>query len=175
MRRITLALLPGRRKLAAAALALVAAAGIGAGGISAASAATTGPAAVAAPAALAGVTAPALPDVAASITGYHYQSGWGCGDGPGCAAAAFVNLHTTNDNNHVWINGSVGRQQSGGVTITWYGVGGGNGTQHLSVGANFTYAGHSYYFRDAINSVNGSQWCDTTGNAPWHTPGACYQ
>ena len=109
------------------------------------------------------------------ITGYHAQSAYGCGHAS-CSDVAWIGFNTTNDSSsHVWINGTVAHTQSGGAVVTWAGVGGGNGTAHLQVGANFTSSnGVQYYYRELINSVGGSQWCSITGNAPITFIPKCY-
>ncbi len=154
--------LPLRWRAVVAAAAVVTSLGVAWAGVPAAGAAVGGPAAN---------SAPAMP----RVTGYHYQSADGCGHS-NCSDNAFISLHTTNDGaSHVYINGTVAPEQSGGAVITWAGVGGGNGTAHLQVGANFrSSSGVNYYYRLTINSVGADQWCDTTGNAPISVPLKCY-
>ena len=59
---------------------------------------------------------------------------------PGNVDCFKLGAYSTKTNSQVWINGTVFCvPYRGSVTITWCGVGGGNGTGALNIGDNFTF------------------------------------
>jgi hypothetical protein len=89
-----------------------------------------------------------------------------------------LGAHSTRTNTQIWINGNVWcHTYHGSVNFSWCGVGGGNGTGALNIGANFTFphATGSYYER--MNLFAGpdrkcSSWgsnSDVNGITDWYT------
>ena len=71
---------------------------------------------------------------------------------------------STYSSTQIWINGSVDcRQLSGSVTVTWCGVGGGNGTADLNIGINFNLPGASGLY-ERMDILSNGRGCKTNGS-----------
>jgi len=75
-----------------------------------------------------------------------------------------LGAYTTATTSQIWINGSVSLSPYlGSVTVTWRGVGGGNGTASLNIGADFNLPYHTgLYERMNIGDLVGI--CSTNGS-----------
>jgi len=75
-----------------------------------------------------------------------------------------MGTYSTYSQTQVWINGRVFcNPYSGSVTITWCGVGGGNGTGALNIGDNFTFSGVGGLY-ERMNIYAGFAGCSTWGS-----------
>jgi hypothetical protein len=115
--------------------------------------------ATAAPAAHAATTAPAY------VTGYHFSEGYSYN--PVYGTSMFVDLHTTNTQYQVWVNGSVQCTGYNGARVYQCGVyRNSNGTDTLTVGGNYYVPGGGYYwFRMDLTAPVIGQGCGLEGNA----------
>ena len=126
--------------------------------------------AVAVAAVTAGLLAPTLAAGTANASTYTYSHIYRCVyDGPKDnqkSACFLLAAYSTYTQTQVWINGQVYcAPTEGTVNITWYGVGGGNGTGALNIGCNFNFrpnATGSYYER--MNIYAGGAGCSTWGS-----------
>ena len=75
-----------------------------------------------------------------------------------------MGTYSTYSQTQVWINGRVFcNPYSGGVTYSWCGVGGGNGTGALNIGINFTFSGVGGLY-ERMNIDAGGAGCSTWGS-----------
>src|ERR1700730_1973427 len=84
---------------------------------------------------------------------------------PGNVDCFKLGAYSTKTNSQVWINGTVFCvPYRGSVTITWCGVGGGNGTGALNIGDNFTFPriGGLYERMDIFDGPD--RICDSWGS-----------
>jgi hypothetical protein len=107
-----------------------------------------------------------------------YYEGYGtvCGGNPGAACSAWwVDLHVqfTASGSQAWVNGfSDSWCTKGGTTISWCGYTG-NGTDLLSMGANFGNGGWvrldvadgTGWYPDFVSWANSGSWCVGVGSA----------
>jgi hypothetical protein len=123
--------------------------------------------AVAVAAMVAGILAPALAAGTANASTYTISYIDRCaqfGSGPGVYDCFQLGAHSTYTNSQVWINGSVFcHPYSGSVTITWCGVGGGNGTGALNIGDNFTFSRVKGLY-ERMDMFAGGAGCETFGS-----------
>jgi hypothetical protein len=89
-----------------------------------------------------------------------------------------LGTYATYTSSQIWKNGNVFcYNYAGNVQVTWCGVGGGNGTATLNIGANFNVAGHNgFYERMNISAGGGgcSTWgsnSNTNGITSWYNDG----
>jgi len=84
-----------------------------------------------------------------------------------------LGAHSTYTQTQIWINGTVscynynlniGGDVNGTTHITWCGVGGGNGTGTLNIGANVTYSGIAGSYYERMNIYSGGAGCSTWGS-----------
>ena len=85
-----------------------------------------------------------------------------------------LGAHSTYSQTQIWINGTVscynynnnpgGGDVNGTTHITWCGVGGGNGTGVLNIGANVTYSGIAGSYYERMNIYSGGAGCSTWGS-----------
>ena len=75
-----------------------------------------------------------------------------------------LGAHSTYSQSQIWINGTVFcKPYSGSVKITWCGVGGGNGTGALNIGANFNFPGVTGLY-ERMDMFAGGAGCETWGS-----------
>jgi hypothetical protein len=75
-----------------------------------------------------------------------------------------IGAHSTYSQSQVWINGSVFcNPYSGSVRVTWCGVGGGNGTGALNIGANFNMSNATGLY-ERMDMFAGGAGCETWGS-----------
>jgi hypothetical protein len=84
-----------------------------------------------------------------------------------------LGAYSTYSQTQIWINGHVscygynqasGGDENGSANITWCGVGGGNGTAVLNIGANVTYSGIAGSYYERMNIYSGGAGCSTWGS-----------
>jgi hypothetical protein len=87
-----------------------------------------------------------------SPTTYTLTSIGRCAEVEGLHDCFEMKAYQTFNRTQIWINGTVScSPYSGNVKITWCGVGGGNGTGSLNIGANFDVSGLTgLYLREDI-------------------------
>jgi hypothetical protein len=138
--------------------------------------------AVAAAAVAAGLLASPLAVGIANASTYSISFINRCAQVSGSANHDCIQLgsYATYTQDQVWINGHVYCNiLSGGVTKTWCGVGGGNGTGALNIGVNFTFSGVTGLYERMnifaggnVNFGGDGQGCGTFGsnsNVQGHT------
>lgn len=75
-----------------------------------------------------------------------------------------LGTYATYTSSQIWKNGNVFCDNySGNVQFTWCGVGGGNGTGTLNIGANFNVAGYTGFY-ERMNISAGGGGCSTWGS-----------
>ena len=75
-----------------------------------------------------------------------------------------LGTYSTYSNSQVWKNGNVFcKGYKGHVTITWCGVGGGNGTGALNIGDNFNFSGADGLY-ERITMFAGGGRCEIWGS-----------
>jgi hypothetical protein len=91
------------------------------------------------------------------ITGYAFNQVWAIANEVNADIA--VQAYTTINNAHtqIWLNGAVKCLNPYGGSITWCGLGGGNGTYVLNVGMNYQKYGtdgtlYKYYLRMVLDA-----------------------
>jgi hypothetical protein len=84
-----------------------------------------------------------------------------------------LGAYSTYSQTQIWVNGQVscynynlnsGGDVNGRTNITWCGVGGGNGTGTLNIGANVTYSGIKGSYYERMNIYSGGAGCSTWGS-----------
>jgi hypothetical protein len=119
--------------------------------------------------ALGALGAPTAASAAASVPGnvYTYNSLTLCHSSCSQSGGSWVEMRTyaTYSRSQVWINGHVSCSSGGDWIVTWCGVGGGNGTAELNIGANFgSPPGGEDYVR--MNIIQNGAGCYSWGYAP---------
>jgi hypothetical protein len=84
-----------------------------------------------------------------------------------------LGAYSTYSQTQIWINGQVScynynynspGDQNGRTNITWCGVGGGNGTAALNIGADVTFSGVAGSYYERMNIYSGGTGCSTFGS-----------
>jgi hypothetical protein len=123
--------------------------------------------AVAVAAVAAGVLAPSLAAGTANASTYTISYIDRCAElarTPNVYDCFKLGAYSTYTQPQIWINGSViCRPYSGSVTITWCGVGGGNGTGALNIGDNFNFPGVKGLY-ERMDMFAGGAGCETWGS-----------